>query len=74
MNASPEQKQRLQRAFFPEGLRFKDGRFGTAVTCLAFKQMSANSEGDSSLASQIFTSWNQIVAWLKRIETVRQAA
>ncbi len=26
------------------------------------------------LASQIFTSWNQIVAWLKRIEVVRQAA
>jgi hypothetical protein len=51
MNASPEQKQRLQRVFFPDGLRFRDGRIGTAVTCLAFKQMAAIGGGDSSLAS-----------------------
>ena len=51
MNASPDQKQRLQRVFFPERLRFRDGRFGTAVTCLAFKQMAANCKEDSSLAS-----------------------
>jgi len=30
--------------------------------------------GVQDLASQLFTSWNQIVAWLKRIEAVRQAA
>jgi hypothetical protein len=35
LDATSEQRQRLQRVLFPEGLRFKDGRFGTAVTCLA---------------------------------------
>jgi hypothetical protein len=49
-NASPDQKQRLQRVFLPEGLRFKGGRIGTVVTCLAFNQIAANRDGDSGLA------------------------
>ena len=42
MEASLDQKQRLQQVFFPEGLRFDGEEFGTAVTCLAFKQLSSD--------------------------------
>ena len=31
--ATPEQKQRLQAGFFPDGLRFDGNEFGTALTC-----------------------------------------
>jgi site-specific DNA recombinase len=49
--ATLEQKQRLQLALFPQGLRFEDGRIGTAVTCLAFMQLAAESSTDLQLAS-----------------------
>lgn len=38
IDSSPEQRTLLQSVLFPEGLRFREGRFGTAVTCLAFTQ------------------------------------
>ena len=47
MEATAEQRPRLQRALFPEGLRLRDGRIGTAVTCMAFTQLQTN-EGDYS--------------------------
>jgi hypothetical protein len=34
-----EDRQRLQQALFPEGLSFDGEKFGTAVTCLAFKKL-----------------------------------
>jgi site-specific DNA recombinase len=43
IEASPAHRSRLQSVLFPEGLRFSDGRFGTATTCLAFKQLAGNS-------------------------------
>ena len=49
--APAEQKQRLQRVLFPEGLRLKDGRFGTAVTCLAFTQLPESTAFENDLAS-----------------------
>jgi hypothetical protein len=45
MEAPIEQKTRLQRALFPEGLRLRDGRFGTAVTCMAFTQLRKLQDG-----------------------------
>ena len=44
-------KQELQQALFPEGVSFDGEEFGTAVTCLAFKQLADNGEAESSLAS-----------------------
>jgi hypothetical protein len=41
-DASPQRRVHLQSVLFPEGLRFRDDRFGTAVTCLAFAQLPAN--------------------------------
>jgi len=51
MEASPDQRVRLQSVLFPEGLRLKDGQLGTAVTCLAFAQLPANAADESGLAS-----------------------
>lgn len=49
--ATPEQQQRLQAAFFPEGLAYSDGNFKTAPMCLAFRQIGASDSEISSLAS-----------------------
>ena len=46
-----DQKQRLQQVLFPEGLRFDGEKFGTAVTCLAFKQLDETGEPKSVMAS-----------------------
>lgn len=51
MELGLDQKQRLQQVLFPEGLRFDGEKFGTAVTCLAFKQLAQSGEEKSSLAS-----------------------
>ena len=51
MEATPEQKTRLQRSLFPEGLRLRDGKIGTAVTCMAFTQLQGIEAGTSGLAS-----------------------
>ena len=46
-----EQKQLLQQALFPKGLTFDGEKFGTAVTCLAFRQLRQASEAESGVAS-----------------------
>ena len=46
-----DQNRRLQKVLFPEGLKFDGTEFGTAVTCLAFKQLAAAEGEKSSLAS-----------------------
>lgn len=50
-DAGLNEKQLLQQAIFPEGLRFDGERFGTAVTCLAFKQLELSFEAKSEVAS-----------------------
>jgi hypothetical protein len=52
LEASLEQKQRFQRAIFPEGLAFTGKKFETATTCLAFNYLREISSGQSSLASR----------------------
>jgi hypothetical protein len=45
------QRQRLQSVLFPEGLRFDGKRFGTAVTCLAFKKLDGSGGSSAGMAS-----------------------
>jgi site-specific DNA recombinase len=52
MEATPDQKTRLQRSLFPEGLRLRDGKIGTAVTCMAFTQLREIEAGNSGVASR----------------------
>jgi site-specific DNA recombinase len=51
LEADVDQKQRIQRALFPKGLEFEDGRIGTAVTCLAFSEFRTSENSESGLAS-----------------------
>jgi hypothetical protein len=37
--SSPDQKRRLQQAFFPDGVQFEDGEYRTAKTSLLFYQL-----------------------------------
>jgi hypothetical protein len=46
-----EQRQRLQKTMFPDGIEFDGKRFGTAQTPLFFKLLEADSEEESRLAS-----------------------
>lgn len=45
------QKQELQRVLFPNGLEFDGEKFGTAVTCMAFKKLDGTGGSNSSMAS-----------------------
>jgi site-specific DNA recombinase len=49
--ASLDQRQRLQAVLFPEGLRYADGGFGTAVTCPIFNGLGPVSEVLNGLVS-----------------------
>ena len=51
LEASLDQRQRLQQVLFPEGLRFDGEAFGTAVTCLAFKDFGELRPTGTDLAS-----------------------
>ena len=70
LDANLDQRQRIQRAIFPEGLPFHGRAFGTGVTCLAFSDLRLNSDNLASLSP---ASWNQIVCWLEHIEALRQS-
>ena len=63
-------KQELQQALFPEGVSFDGEEFGTAVTCLAFKQLADNGEAESSLASPT----GHALMWKPKIQGKAQIA
>lgn len=73
LDADVDHKRRIQRALFPNGVQFSDGRLGTAVTCLAFCQLERSSAAESSLASQSSFTWNQIEGFLKQMATLRES-
>ena len=53
VQASLDQKQRLQRLFLPEGIAFDGNRFNrTAVTAPFFKYLSPNERAEESLVSR----------------------
>ncbi len=52
MQASLNQKQRLQQLFFPEGIAFDGKQFvRTAVTANAFKYLTAAESSENQVAS-----------------------
>ena len=51
LEASLDQRQRLQQVLFPEGLSFDGEEFGTAVTSLAFNHFEALRPTGTDLAS-----------------------
>ncbi len=75
VQSSFAQKQRLQRVFFPEGIRF-DGKklVGTGTTLPVFNYLSPVSHGKGELVDLNSASWNRVQEWLSRLEAVRRAA
>ena len=51
LEASDEQKQRLQKLFFPKGVDFKDGNYGTAEVSPFFDLIPKNCDEKTSLAT-----------------------
>lgn len=53
-NALPDQKRRLQRTLFPEGVTYEPGspgRLRTPVTCLAFNGLATPHEAESAMVA-----------------------
>ena len=48
---SSEQKQRLQKVLFPQGVTFTGGEFGTAATCFLFNLLQKPEEEKSRMAT-----------------------
>ncbi len=75
MQASLEQKQRLQSLFFPEGLTFDGTAFNrTNVTGCAFSYLERSEAGRYEMVALTFASWNLISGWLTRLDALRRAA
>ncbi len=51
LGATLDQRQQFQQAIFPEGLSFDGREFGTAATCLAFKQLPSPRDEKEGVAS-----------------------
>jgi hypothetical protein len=51
MEFSLEQKQRLQRVLFPEGVTFSENKFGTTVTSRIFNLLQQPQPEKTSLAT-----------------------
>jgi len=51
MEGTLSQRQHIQVAIFPEGLPFDGLGFGTAPTCLAFKQLRESTGSENGMAS-----------------------
>ena len=52
--ANLDQKQRFQRVFFPDGMTFQDGEFGTTATCLFFNHLQVLESHQSNVAPRDF--------------------
>jgi hypothetical protein len=39
-----------------------------------FKYLAPSESAEESLVSQIFTSWNPLMSWLRQVERLRHAA
>ena len=75
VQSSLNQKQRLQQLFFPDGMRFDGKRIvGTGTTLPVFNYLGSDSEQKKGLVDQIFTSWNLMQSWLRRLSELREVS
>ena len=65
-------QQRLQSAFFPEGLAFDGDNFGTAEINPVFRALQDLEAGDGSLVAHTVPSWNRIQAWRLDLSQLQQ--
>jgi hypothetical protein len=75
VQASLNQRQRLQQLFFSDGIAFDGKEFvRTGVTANAFSYLAAADSSQNNLASLMPASWNRIAAWLRTMDELRRAA
>jgi hypothetical protein len=75
VQASLDQKQRLQQLFFPDGIVFDGNRFNrTGATAPFFKYLAPEESAEEKVVSRVFASWNPVINWLRQIDCVRRAA
>ena len=75
IQASLEQRQRLQRLFFPEGVAFSGKAFDrTVVTSSLFEDLRPPDASNENLVAQIFPRWNPLTSWMRQIEDFQRAA
>jgi hypothetical protein len=75
VQASLDQRQRFQQLCFPNGIAFDGNRFiGTGATALAFSYLREIETKNEGLVAHIFTSWNPLTGWIRRIGEYRAAA
>ena len=75
VQASLNQKQRLQQLFFPERVAFDGNRFNrTAATAPFFTYLASSESAEESLVTLTFASWNQMASWLRQIDELRDVA
>jgi len=75
VQASLEQRQRLQRLFFPDGVVFDRNRFvRTGLRTHAFKYLTSVEPAENNLASLMPASWSQTVEWLRLLEGLHRAS
>jgi hypothetical protein len=70
VQASLDDKQRLQLLSFPDGIAYDGNRFNrTTVTAPPpfFCRLMR-------MVTQTFTSWNPLTSWLRQVERLRHAA
>ena len=75
VQASLDQKQRLQQLFFPDGVAFDGTALNrTATTASLFKYLTPGERTDENVVSQTFAIWNRISDWLRQLDGLRIAA
>jgi site-specific DNA recombinase len=75
IQASLEQKQRLQALIFPDGIAFDGKAFHrTNVTGFVFSYLDRSGAGKSDLVTLNLASWNLINSWLQGLDLLRRIA
>ena len=75
IQASLEQRQRLQRLFSPEGVAFSGKSFDrTIVTSSLFEYLRPLDGPQENLVAQICPRWNPLTGWMREIEDFQRAA
>jgi hypothetical protein len=75
IQASLEQRQRVQRLFFPEGVAFSGKAFDrTVVTSSLFEYLRPLDASNENLVAQICPRWNPLTSWMRQIDDFQRAA
>jgi hypothetical protein len=71
--ADLDQRQRLQKVFFPEGVSFDGKELRTPLTCPFFNNFEGTSGSSERLVARTGSTWNPVVAQLTAFEALKDA-